>query len=363
MFWVTRVSSAGVPLEVDERVMAGVGLRGPVLAVAVGSARTSPAPRDRSRSSGGSPPSRPPGSSSTHPAGHGSQGSPTRWRSRRRSARRGARRRGPTRRSSPRRPARRPFWPRGLPARRRHAVVAAPVTWSRTQRAACALTAGWNPVAPTTASISARIDALLDEGEREPSRAFPGVRLAWVGERSLEPAGVGFLRRGGEPAQQPGRQPREDPPHGRRVRAVVRAGEVELLEPGQRPADRGVGTVATTDAQRPRGVGDAQVEPVGRSVEPTGEVSQQEESRRPERRQPERLGVERSRVVARRVDDGIGPRDDGEGRRHRSSWRGRHTPGDPAAARSVTGASGDRARGAGRAARPRRRPAPARPKR
>src|SRR5215218_7519124 len=88
---------------------------------------------------------------------------------------------------------------------------------------------------------------------------------------------------------------------GDRAPSVV-AREVELRQPRERPDDRRAVPVTLAEAERLRGVGDGQLNPGGRLVEPGRQVAEQQHCGRAQRREPERLHVQRAGIVAQRVE-------------------------------------------------------------
>ena len=107
----------------------------------------------------------------------------------------------------------------------------------------------------------------------------------------------------------PGVQRRETPAH-RELRSV-RLREAELAGPHEGAGERRVAsagpTSVTTDANRLRGLGEVEREPLGRAVEPGDETSHQPGRARPHDTEPEQLDVVRPWIEAERVDHRIDP--------------------------------------------------------
>ncbi len=142
--------------------------------------------------------------------------------------------------------------------------------------------------------------ALLEERQRDPPSPPPSIGVGCFVESGGGPFRVHRLEWLGEAPQMTVVHRCEIPSDGDGGLAVG-AGQIEGLEPGQGPYDRGAVPGSLAEPERKRG--DLELQGPGPLVELRGQVAQQEQRGRPERRQPERLGVQRARIVS----DGVEP--------------------------------------------------------
>ena len=105
---------------------------------------------------------------------------------------------------------------------------------------------------------------------------------------------------------------RREPSPDRQAVAAEAAGESELAAAGDRAAERGVAAEAGAQAERAGALGDVELEAFRFGLEADREAAEEPGAGRADHAEPEALDVLGAGVVPDPVDDGVGPRNQGE---------------------------------------------------